>query len=991
MRTRNRNIVTGAALLLLALLWQLTSGIWSVPIVRSQSSLDLALLAPVSAGQTLSFTHGYNDPIPGEACNIGSASDHCAHQRYGLDLTPSNQSDINVLAPLPGSIWWGGVPGSDCLGIKTKDNLNLTICHFASIVVINNQQITRGTLLGTRRTSWVHLSLDTGFGVSSRDPIPFNGSHTIEGLQFNPDDTKRDYRPWPAFTSTNGVGNIGGHVKRTSNGQPAGGAVVTFDGGGLTKSIGADGNGNYSFSSVPAGMASISANLNGSVGGVSASVVGSSSRVAPDISISSAICGQSAQTGGVMAIMFPVAYAADPCPPTPTPLPTQPPSSDGIQIVNVPVMNVGTGQQFQPSITIKVVSGSINKLTDFLKATPDTDSNKRGAYVSQGFTQNVSAGQTYTFDGNSTSQFKMTAPSQPGTYYSYWRLWIGGAFKGPTIAIQINVTGDPSGSPPGTWAAKYYNCTSPNGECAAQYETYESGTYVFRNWGIGGPGGTINTDNWSASFTKNVYFPGGQYRIHSNHDDNGTVRIDGQVVLDGQQASEQDGMIQLNAGDHTIRVEYVEKTGSAHIEVWWQGPGYLPFDQTCDPSQWCAQYWGTNNFAGAPALVQNEGYADLTRDWHGGNLGYNFPGDYFSARYTRIVPFSCGTYRFDIGGDDGLSLSIDGVPYGANWSTFDIPISTGNHVVQANYVENTGDAFFHVTWSQLSTCAPTATPTNAPTPTPALPGGVELLTDGPMHLEGNNGDNQAYQEIPPTVLGNKTHIRVRYNLHGLTALGNDASALIFDQGGDWRFVSLAKYGQNGLDGVQTVDIPLSHFPGLNPNAPVGTFHTRFWYNEPFTVDILSAIVYTSNTVPTPTNTPTATPTGTNTPTATNGNIELLTDGPMHLEGNNGDDQAYQEIPPNVLAGKSHLRITYNLHGLQALGGDASAIIIDQGGDWHFISLSNYGQNGKNGPQTVEVPLSAFPGLDLTQPFGTLHARFWYSSDFTVDITSIVAY
>ncbi len=85
-----------------------------------------------------------------------------------------------------------------------------------------------------------------------------------------------------------------------------------------------------------------------------------------------------------------------------------------------------------------------------------------------------------------------------------------------------------------------------------------------------------------------------------------------------------------------------------------------------------------------------------------------------------------------------------------------------------------------------------------------------------------------------------------------------------------------------------------------------------------------------------------------------------------------------------------LRITYDLHGLNALGGDASAIIFDQNG-WRYISLSNYGQNGLNGVQIVNIPLANFPGLNLSQPVGTLHTRFWYNGPFTVDITSIVVY
>lgn len=58
---------------------------------------DTQLLAPVSAGQTLTIIHGYNDPLPNEKCVIGSSSDHCQNQRYGLDLKPSDQTKLEIL------------------------------------------------------------------------------------------------------------------------------------------------------------------------------------------------------------------------------------------------------------------------------------------------------------------------------------------------------------------------------------------------------------------------------------------------------------------------------------------------------------------------------------------------------------------------------------------------------------------------------------------------------------------------------------------------------------------------------------------------------------------------------------------------------------------------------------------------------------------------------------------------------------------------------
>jgi hypothetical protein len=53
------------------------------------------------------------------------------------------------------------------------------------------------------------------------------------------------------------------------------------------------------------------------------------------------------------------------------------------------------------------------------------------------------------------------------------------------------------------------------------------------------------------------------------------------------------------------------------------------------------------------------------------------------------------------------------------------------------------------------------------------------------------------------------------------------------------------------------------------------------------------------------------------------------------------------------------------------------------------------QNGLNGTQTVTIPIVSFHKvgnagiiLDPTQPVSNLHARFWNSGTYTVDITSV---
>lgn len=154
--------------------------------------------------------------------------------------------------------------------------------------------------------------------------------------------------------------------------------------------------------------------------------------------------------------------------------------------------------------------------------------------------------------------------------------------------------------------------------------------------------------------------------------------------------------------------------------------------------------------------------------------------------------------------------------------------------------------------TETATSMPTATATNTPFPTetpvptntPEPVNEVELLPSPWVLQRSSGGAVEKYQGINQNALQGMDTIRVTYNMHGLCALGGDASALIFDQSG-WQYASLSDYGQNCLDGIQTVEIPISHFGNLNPNASVGTMHTRFWNSTGFTVEIFSIVAFDS--------------------------------------------------------------------------------------------------------------------------------------------------
>lgn len=842
------------------------------------------------------------------------------------------------------------------------------------------------------------------------------------------------------------------------------------------------------------------------------------------------------QVQNVWLWILPPATPTPTSPATPTrvlpPTSVPPPSGNGIELVSAPAQNVQPGQQFNPSVTIRVKSGQLLvSRGDHLHAIPEDTTNTFGAWPVQAVKHNISAVGEYTFDVNNDSGFRMTAPTTPGTYVSRWQLRMGGNHIGPVIEIPITVGSvAPPPRPPG-WRAQYWNgyyTDNPWGNGRCRSDEYTDSIPFTKSWGSGGPGGGCSGERFSVLYERRFNFTGGRYRFHCHRDGYCRIFIPELGINHAEEAGSFAGMdwgVDIPAGNWEVKIEYSHRreNGDSRLEFWWQGPdSYLPpLDVNCDanPYEWCAAYrvaW--NSPSDSYILRRLEGFGYLDHNWGGDSPGYGIYPD-FSAEWSRLAQFDAGLYRFHVSHDDGVRIVVDNQEI-VNQSaccredTADVWLTDGDHRITVNWFDSGGNANLKVWWEKITACYrldtqidpsgagtvnqdpepncpvdstkykadtavslqananpgysfwlwrgevndssnpativmnwdksltayflanPIPTPTVAATPTPmstntstplptntpvpstptatrtpiftpaptSVANGIELLSS-PWHLVGNNGAAEAYQGIASTVLQGKNMLRITYDLHGLVALGGDASAIIFDQNG-WRFISLSNYGQNGRNGQQTVDIPLSAFPGLNPNASVGTLHTRFWYGGPFVVDIYSIVAYNSGggtatpvqtptRTPTPTNTPTKTPAPTNTviptptPTVASGGAELLTN-PWHLVGNNGAAEAYQSISPTALQGKNMLRITYNLHGLQALGGDASAIIFDQNG-WRYISLANYGQNGKDGVQTVDIPLSHFPGLNLNANVGTLHTRFWYSGPFVVDITSIVAY
>lgn len=232
----------------------------------------------------------------------------------------------------------------------------------------------------------------------------------------------------------------------------------------------------------------------------------------------------------------------------------------------------------------------------------------------------------------------------------------------------VAVMGGSAGAADDTWLAEFWNNKDLSGEPV--YVRYDK-TIDF-DWGHGSPAGPVNSDNFSARWTRDVYFNEGNYRFNATMDDAMRVWIDGNLIIDSWTDSQEHTRtrdLYMSQGDHSIKVDYYEAGGVAIAKFNWQqiggsgggtggGSGYYP--------NWKGEYFNNTTLAGAPSLVRDDEYLQF-------NWGYGSPQpgvineDYFSVRWTRTLTAKAGQYRIWITSDDGSRLYINNQLYIDNW------------------------------------------------------------------------------------------------------------------------------------------------------------------------------------------------------------------------------------------------------------------------------------------------------------------------------------
>ncbi|MCB9004724.1 MAG: SH3 domain-containing protein [Ardenticatenaceae bacterium] len=141
--------------------------------------------------------------------------------------------------------------------------------------------------------------------------------------------------------------------------------------------------------------------------------------------------------------------------------------------------------------------------------------------------------------------------------------------------------------------------------------------------------------------------------------------------------------------------------------VWWNSTAVTHAANT----NWNASYWNNKTLSGTPVLQQQEN--DLNHDWGDGTPNTLVNKDQFSARWTRTLNVSAGSYRFTATMDDGMRVWFDNVLIIDSWwdsqvhsLSADIYVSAGDHQLKVEYYEAGGDAVAKLNWTPIGGTAP---------------------------------------------------------------------------------------------------------------------------------------------------------------------------------------------------------------------------------------------------------------------------------------------
>lgn len=229
------------------------------------------------------------------------------------------------------------------------------------------------------------------------------------------------------------------------------------------------------------------------------------------------------------------------------------------------------------------------------------------------------------------------------------------------------------------------------------------------DWGTGSPApGTLSEDNFSVRWTRTLALPAGRYRFTLRVDDGARLWVGDELMIDQwriQPDSTYSAEIALTGDPVPVKLEYFEAGNVARVALAWEALTLTP-----PIGYWRGEYFNNADLSGAPALLREDDALDFA--WGTGSPapGVITPND-FSARWTRALDLTAGTYRFQVQADDGVRLwvserlLIDEWTSGPGTHTAEIRLPGGRVPIRLEYFELGGAASLKLAWERIDGAA----------------------------------------------------------------------------------------------------------------------------------------------------------------------------------------------------------------------------------------------------------------------------------------------
>ena len=234
-------------------------------------------------------------------------------------------------------------------------------------------------------------------------------------------------------------------------------------------------------------------------------------------------------------------------------------------------------------------------------------------------------------------------------------------------------------------------------------------------WLDSAPATGVNDNNFSVRWSKTQQFAAGKYKFTTSTDDGVRLYVDGNLVIDkwqDQGLTPYQAIVDLQAGNHTIIMEYYDGFGWASAFLDWEYVSDLTIPTN---GNFSASYFDNLDLAGQPKYLDN--LTDLKINFHETSPNPVIPADSFSARFVKQGIFEEGLYEFKILGDDGVRVYIDGELVLDKWINqpptlyvFTKQLTAGQHSIIVEYFENMGNGVVEFEYNKTDNPTPTPTP-----------------------------------------------------------------------------------------------------------------------------------------------------------------------------------------------------------------------------------------------------------------------------------------